>query len=357
MRVHLFADSPWENWPSMDRYARSLFRALGQVAPEVDFRLLVPPDPPPGLGGRLFVLWRMLAYPLWARYHPADVYHVLDHSYGHLLFALDESRTAVTVHDIAPFLFPGRRWGLSYLAWEAAWRGAQRAAQWIAISDFTRSELTARAGQSAPRLSRIYYGVESHFRPLSTSERALWRVEWGAGDSSIVLHIGHCQPRKNVEGLLSALALLTRQGLDFQFFQVGGTFTSSQQRLVESLGLKERVRQIKRISKDEKLVGLYNIADVLVLPSLYEGFGFPVLEAMACGTPVVASNVASLPEVVGDAGLLVDPRNPQAIADAIIRVLSNSALATELRRRGLERAKMFTWERAARETMKVYQEL
>ncbi len=140
MRVHLFADSPQENWPSMDRYARSLFRALKTVAPEGDFHLLVPPDPPAGLRGRPLVLWRLLVYPLWARRHPADVYHVLDHSYGHLLFALDGSRTVVTVHDVAPFLFPARRWGLSWLAWEVAWRGIQRACRWIADSNFSRSE-------------------------------------------------------------------------------------------------------------------------------------------------------------------------------------------------------------------------
>lgn len=341
----------------MDRYARSLFRALRQVAPEVDFRLLVPPDPPPGLGGRLVVLWRMLAYPLWARCYPADVYHVLDHSYGHLLFALDGSRTVVTVHDVAPFFFPSRRWGLSWLAWEAAWRGAQRAAQWIAISGFTYNELTVRVGRRAPKLSRIYYGVENHFRPLSKSERAMRQTEWGAEDFRIVLHVGHCQSRKNIERLVSALALLTSYGLDFQFFQVGGTFTSPQRQLIESLGLGERVRQINRISEDKKLVGLYNIADLLVLPSLYEGFGLPALEAMACGTPVVASNVASLPEVVGDAGLLVDPRDPQAIADAIACVLSDPALAEELRQRGLERARMFTWEKTARETAAVYRQV
>jgi len=106
---------------------------------------------------------------------------------------------------------------------------------------------------------------------------------------------------------------------------------------------------------DSDLIGLYNLADVFVFPSLYEGFGFPPLEAMACGTPVVASNAASLPEVVGDAGLLVDPRDPEVMAEAIHRVLQDRDLAEELRRRGLERAQQFTWERAARETLAVYE--
>lgn len=352
MRVHLFADSPRENWPSMDRYACSMFRALRQVAPEVDFRLLVPPDPPPGLGGRLFVLWRMLVYPLWARFYPADVYHILDHSYGHLLFTLDGSRTVVTVHDVAPLLFPGRRWGLSHLAWELAWKGTQLAARLITDSDFTRGELIARSAKSVGKAITIYPGLEPHFYPFSGDEKTRWREKW-AGNCKLVLHIGHCQPRKNLEGLLLALALLARRNLDFRFIQVGGVFSQSQQRLIENLGLRDKVRQISRVSEGE-LVILYNAADVVVLPSLYEGFGFPALEAMACGTPVVASSVASFPEVVGDAGLLVDPHDPQAIADAIICVLSNSMLAEELRRRGLERAKLFTWERTAEKVLTVY---
>lgn len=352
MRVHLFADSPQENWPSMDRYARSLFRALKTVAPEGDFHLLVPPDPPAGLRGRPLVLWRLLVYPLWARRHPADVYHVLDHSYGHLLFALDGSRTVVTVHDVAPFLFPARRWGLSWLAWEVAWRGIQRACRWIADSNFSRSELLARTNKNPDSIITIPAGVDSHFRPLTPAEVVKWRGHWGV-DGKLVLHVGHCQPRKNLEGLLSALALLRKQANDVLLIQVGGTFTPHQHRLIHQLALAEHVCQFSRVSEEE-LVGLYNAADVFVLPSFYEGFGLPVLEAMACGTPVVASNVASLPEVVGDAGLLVDPRDPQAIADAIARVLSDPALAEEMRQRGLEWARKFTWERTAKETLQVY---
>ncbi len=354
MRAHLFADSPLEKWPSMDRYARSLFMALKQVVPEVDSYLLVPPDPPLGFGGRLFILWRMVVYPLWARRYPADVYHILDHSYGHLVFALDSSRVVVTVHDIAPIIFPGRRWGLSRLAWEISWRGVQKAAWWIAISDFTQQELISRTGR---RMSKISYGVDARFHPLPEDERVRWRERWGLMNRKLILHVGHCQPRKNLEGLLSALALLADQKLDFLFIQVGGVFSTSQRRLIKRLDLERQILQINRASSEEELVGLYNAADVLVMPSFYEGFGFPALEAMACGTPVVVSRVASLPEVVGDAGVLVDPHNPQAIAEAIARVLSDPSLAEELRQRGLERARMFTWEKTARETAAVYRQV
>ena len=108
---------------------------------------------------------------------------------------------------------------------------------------------------------------------------------------------------------------------------------------------------------DQDLVSFYNAADVFAFPSLYEGFGLPVLEAMACGTPVVASNAASLPEVVGDAGLLADPHSSEALAKTIASVLEDSELAAELSRRGLERARQFTWERTARGTLAVYHSL
>jgi glycosyltransferase involved in cell wall biosynthesis len=126
--------------------------------------------------------------------------------------------------------------------------------------------------------------------------------------------------------------------------------------LVESCQLDQHVIPVGHVS-EPALVGLYNLADVLVLPSIYEGFGFPILEAMACGTPVIAGNAASLPEVVGDAGLLVDPRRPEDISEATASVLTDASLAAELRHRGLERARQFTWSRTAEKTAAVYRSL
>ena len=356
MRVVLFADSPRENWPSMDRYARSLFRALQRVAPEHEFRLMVPPDPPIGLRGRLFLLWRLCWYPLWARRFTADVYHILDHSYGHLLWGLDGNLTVVTIHDVAPLFFPGHFLGISHLTWRVAWKGAQRALQWITDSDFTKRELLSHTNKNPRNITPIPLGVDSAFYPLPAEEVNEWRKSLGLGTEKVILHVGHCQPRKNLERLLTALALLSKRGIGFHFIQVGGVFTPAQRRLLESSGLERHVRQMSRVS-EEDLVGLYNMANVFVLPSLYEGFGLPVLEAMACGTPVIAADAASLPEVVGDAGLLVDPRSPEDIAEAIAQVLKDPALASDLRERGLRRAREFTWERTARGTLEAYHQV
>ncbi len=351
--LSLFRDHPAENWPSMERYANGLENALRALAPpSLLITSKIPPAPWPIPRGLL--LRRMLSYPLWSRRHQGDLNHVLDHSYGHLLFGLDPERTVVTVHDLAPLLFPGKRLGLSQLAWQLAWKGALRARRLIAVSAFTRQMLIEHSRVSPERIVVIPEGVEPAFRPLPEEAVEELRRRYALPDAPLLLHVGHTQPRKNLEGLLHALAIVRRRDSRVVLLQIGGVPTARQRALVESLGLRNAVHFLGPVSESD-LIAFYNLADVFVFPSLYEGFGFPPLEAMACGTPVVASHAASLPEVVGDAGLLVDPRDPEAMAEAIYHVLQDAELAEELRRRGLERARQFTWERTARETLAVYE--
>ncbi len=355
MTIALFRDHPAEHWPSMERYANGLEQGLRHVSsPHVEVIPQVPPSPWPGRYGLL--LSRAFSYPLWARRRQGTINHVLDHSYGHLVFALDASRTVVTVHDVAPLLFRRRLPGLSRILWMVAWRGARRARYLIAVSHATRRLLVEHLGVSHQQVGVIYEGVEPLFCPRPAQQVEQFRRRWGVPETPLLLHVGHTQPRKNLEGLLRALAILRKRVPNVVLLQVGGIPTLRQQRLIATLSLAENVRFLGRVD-DEALVLLYNLADVFVFPSLYEGFGFPVLEAMACGTPVVASNTSSLPEVVGDAGLLVDPRSPESIAVAIHRLLSDPDLRHTLRRRGRERAAKFSWERTARETLAVYESL
>lgn len=332
----------------MERYADGLLAGLRAVGAGDRVQPHTPPGRWPVPKGLL--LRRMLAYPAWAKRHQSDVNHILDHSYGHLTFGLDPNRTVVTIHDIAPLLFPGHRLGLSGLAWRWAWQGTLRAAKLIAVSEFTRQEVIKRFSVDPARVQTIPEGVEPHFRVLDAGRLARTRHKF-ALPKRFALNVGSTHPRKNIAGLLRVIA-----GLDVPLVQVGGRPSEAQLKLATELGLTDKVQFLGPVSETD-LVALYNLATVFVFPSLYEGFGFPPLEAMACGTPVVSSNLSSLPEVVGDAGLLVDPHDTEAFRDAVAQVLEDDSLAEDLRARGLAHAKKFTWEATARQTLKVYESL
>jgi glycosyltransferase involved in cell wall biosynthesis len=353
MRVTLFRDHPAEGWRSMDRYAEALRAALASEAPP-SWQIEMPTPPDPGQGVYRRLATRMLRYPSWARSSQGDVNHVLDHSYGHLLGALDPARSVVTVHDLAPLQFPGRRFGISGAVWRRAFRGAARARHVIAVSEFVAGELR---GQMDPTRVRIYVvpqGVDEQFRPPTEEDRATVRETYVDGRDPLLLHVGRIHARKNLDALLDAVARLRAGGEPVRLVQAGGDPGPELARRVRGLKLEGVVHFAGRVS-DEALIALYGAADVLVFPSLYEGFGLPVLEAMACGTPVVASDAASLPEVVGDAGLLVPPRDSAGLAAAVGRVLHEPGLAETLRARGLERARRFSWRETARGTLAVYE--
>lgn len=355
MQVTLYRDHPAEGWPSMDRYAESLSAALQQLAtPGWEFKMPMPPPPWPGRYGQ--ILRRSLGYRAWVRQEQGNVNHIIDHSYGHLLLTLDPARTVVTVHDVTPMRFPGYQFGLSQLAWRLAWRGVQRAQHVIVVSSFVAAELEGCLKLAAPHIFVVPEGVSPHFCPQPAERQAAVRSRYLLEGQRLVLHLGHTHPRKNLPTLLRALALLRQQGIAFAFVQIGGRPNESHKKLIRELGLEQAVHFVGRVS-DMDLVALYSTAAVFVFPSLYEGFGLPVLEAMACGTPVVASNAASLPEVVGEAGLLLDPNSPLALAEAIAQVLDDHALAAELRQRGLERARQSTWEQTARGCLNVYRHI
>lgn len=351
MNVTLFRDLPTEQWWSMERYADELTRALqhlgcaarGYVAVRPFARLRGAPNTLANYA------WRSLVYPLAARWQQGDVNHIVDHSYAHLLHALDASRTVVTCHDLAPRARNEGR-GLGRWLWERSFRAMLRAAYIIADSEFTRAEILRYAHYPAERIVVVPLAVSAEFfEPVAESDIRALRERFQLQDRRVVLHVGSCAPRKNVELILRALASFEREVV---FVQVGGVFTPSQRALIEPL--RCRVVQVAP-AFGYALRVWYRAADVFVFPSTYEGFGMPVLEAMAAGVPVICVRASSLPEVAGDAALLVNPREVGEMANALTRVLTDDALRDELRARGLARARQFTWERTARETLAVYE--
>jgi len=266
--------------------------------------------------------------------------------------------TVVTIHDISyeffpQFFSPRDRILLSTLVPISA----RRAAKIIAVSNNTKRDIIERYGIEEDRIVVTYEAPDPAFAQVP-DEQLLRRLrgEYGIADD-FLLAVGNLQPRKNLLRVVEAFADLRQSGaIRHQLVIAGQAFwrESEISRRVEDRHIGEHVVFTGYVPQ-EHLVLLYNAAAVFLYPSLYEGFGLPPLEAMACGTPVIASNTSSVPEVVGEAALLVDPHRTDELAQAILDLLSSAELQRELRRRGLERARSFSWERTAMQTLQVYE--
>jgi glycosyltransferase involved in cell wall biosynthesis len=227
----------------------------------------------------------------------------------------------------------------------------------IAPSEWTRREITSRLGIRDERIRVIYEAAREEMRPR-LPEECRGVLERHGVRRPYLLYVGTIEPRKNLATLIRAYEELRRATRHRpQLVLCGGRGWLDEEvfRLVEEMRLQDVVRFTGDV-EDGDLPALYSAAEVFVYPSLYEGFGLPPLEAMACGSPVVVSNTSSLPEVVGEAGLMVGPREARELASVLARLLDDPPLRQRLSRAGLERAARFSWERAACETQAVYEE-
>jgi glycosyltransferase involved in cell wall biosynthesis len=226
----------------------------------------------------------------------------------------------------------------------------------IAVSEATCRDLTELYGTPPAKIKILYHGVTSNFRPVTDPlQLQEVRQKYGLGQSSFILSLGTVQPRKNYQRLIQALG---RVGGEINLVIAGGKGWGYENILAEvaKQGLQGRVHFPGFVAEAD-LPALYSAATIFVYPSLYEGFGLPVLEAMACGLPVIASDYSSLPEVVGKAGLLVNPGEVEAIAAAIHRLLEDETLRQALSSAGLARAAEFTWARMVSQLVELYQQV
>jgi glycosyltransferase involved in cell wall biosynthesis len=272
--------------------------------------------------------------------------------------------TVVTVHDVIQFVLPEYAWRkISRLYFGLVSAGARRADAVITVSECSKRDIEKLLGLPPERIHVIGNAVDASLFPV----RDPWllanvRERYGIGPR-FVLYFGGFDLRKNVPRLIEAYARLPERlrreyplVIAGRYQHLGHPLYPDPRVTVQSLGLESNVVFTGQIREQDK-APLYSAATLFAFPSLYEGFGMTPLEAMACGTPVVTSNRSALPEVVGDAGVLVDPYDTDAISEALAEVLENTGLREELSRRGLERARRFTWPQVAEQTVRVYKEI
>ena len=350
-------------------YIRNLLRQLARVdrnteyvllTPRVDldvaaqlgpnFRSVLEPSPNYSLREQIHVPWVL-------RRERPDVFHAPHY----VLPAAVPCRSVVTIHDCIHLMFP------QYLPNKAAYAYA-RASMWTAVKRSNRILTVSQASKRdilhffnvAPeKIVVAYNAIDDHFWLTPPDEEVARVKERYQLDHQFVLYVGNIKPHKNLVRLIEAFAALRRGGHDeLKLLIIGDEISKlpALRRAVHRHQLHKHVRFLGYVS-DGTLRILYRLASVFVFPSLYEGFGLPPLEAMASGTPVVTSNQSSLPEVAGDAAVLVDPYDVTSIEDGMRRVLTDAALAADLRRRGPERAREFSWARSVEKTRQVYDEV
>jgi len=343
-------------------YTSNLLQGLsnrGVVRVDRDERLLegleqIPVVVVPG-GGRLAKLtWPNLQLPNGAERGGLDLVHVTT-PYG--CFRKTRFKKVITICDVTPLLFPDTHGGLHVWHHRLALPSILRAADGIiTISEASKRDIVRCFRVPEEKVSVIY--LAASLPGLTTNKVALPPDSGVEPSKPYILNVGTLEPRKNLAGLLKAFSRARRMGLPHSLVIVGakGWGNSPVAGLAEALGISEHVH-VTGFVDDQTLPLLYAGADFFVYPSLYEGFGLPVLEAMACGTPVITSNLSSMPEVAGGAALLVDPRSTNEISDAMLRLAGDEQLRQQLCAKGLQRAGRFSWKQTAEETLTLYRDL
>ena len=368
IRKRYFFDGRTANahFPGIGRYAVNLARAMSrQLAADEELFVLRDPSQPvlfdgfENLEGRArildlavspFSLAQQWAVPRLLRRYRACVYH----SPYLLMPVFPGVASVVTIHDLIPLLFPAESTGKARLFFRVALALAlRRASRVLVVSEATRRDLESLYGMAKGRIRVSLEGPAQGFGPATAEAIAAVRGHYGLPER-YALYLGSNKPHKNLDRLVQVWQTL--DPTPFPLAIAGVVIPEHPLEGLASFSASGTIRQLGRVD-DEALPALYSGAEAFVFPSLYEGFGLPVLEAMACGAAVLCSHASSLPEVAGDAAVYFDPTDTDSMRSALRSTLASPELLASLRRKGLARARLFTWDVAAAQTLEVYREL
>ena len=361
MKVGVFTDNIHLGSPGLGRYTRNLVEQLLALDSGFEYLLVHRGDHPyyhdkPHLRVRdvgVKILGKQVLVPLQLAGRGLDLVHDTYHFPPFL--APSAYRRVMTIADTTPFFLSTHTWRNRLAHHLLVRRLAHRAHHVVTISESSRQDIVRLLAIPPERVSVTYLAADERYRPLDDPERTRTVRARHRLPERFLLYVGTLEPRKNLSRVIAAFQRVADRVRDCSLVLVGPRGWKDAEVLAAARPLEEQGRLV-RLGQvpEEDLSALYGLAEALVYPSLYEGFGLPVLEAMQCGCPVITSNVSSLPEVAGDAGLLVPPDSVQAIAGAMERVLSSAELRAAMGERGIKRARRFSWRRCAEETLDVY---
>ncbi|MBF2016557.1 MAG: glycosyltransferase family 4 protein [Rivularia sp. T60_A2020_040] len=352
---------------SMDVYADGVISGLKKIRPNWEIVELVP-HPIDRHSSSLFLrikkyYERFWNFPRLVEYQKADIFHIIDHSEGHIVNWLKKADkpVVVTCHDLINCFYGDNLQGsvkipfLSNGMWLKSVKAMRNANHVVTVSSVTAKDTNKILNIESEHISVVPNAVESIFQVLSKNQAESFRQKHQVSSETLCLvNVGSNHPRKNISTILKVVKILKEKNLPIKFWKAGADFTDDDKKFIETQSLENEVSYIGQPEK-ATLVEIYNAADILIAPSLHEGFGITLLEAMACGTPVITSNVSAMPEVVGDAGILVEPTNSQEIANAVEKLYQDAVYRQKLIAMGIERAKLFTWEATAEQIAKIYE--
>lgn len=334
-------------------YVKNLVDSLKKVDPENEY-VLIAPETEKDFSTPQRLIWDQFQFPKIARQKQVDILH--QPCFSAPMFY--RSKIVVTCHDIISVKFP-QNLPLASRLFYSKWMTFSYKAADAVITDaeHTKNDIIEYLKMKPEKIFVIPLAVSSDFQPVMGDQVQRTAEKYGI-KGKYFIHVGTLEPRKNLEFLVCAFALTVKAGIEENLVITGkkGWYFEGLFALVKKMKLEDRVI-FSGYGADEDMPALYSGATAMTFPSIYEGFGFPPLEAMACGTPVISSNTSSLPEVVGEAGILLAPENEQMWADKMIEVSRNANLRQRMKADGLNQAKKFSWDETAKKTIEVYKKV